>query len=274
MKSAVEAALKKRYPPDIVDKLLAAYREIEENYVLRKWKASELDAGHFVEAVRRVLEQELLGAHTPIATQLSQFTDQVLKQYENAAGDESFRMLIPRALKSIFNVRNKRGIGHLGGFEANEMDATYILYTVKWVLAELVRIASGSSVGDAQRLVEQIVERKMELIWTSGDVMRVLDPKMATREQVLVLLSFKSPRTDTELQKAIGYSNSTNFRKILKRLDKDALIHYDTAGTCTLLPTGHAEAEAIALEHRQSAGAVGNRRKKKKKRRKRLRRSS
>ena len=44
-------------------------------------------------------------------------------------------------------------------------------------------------------------------------------------------------------------ANSTNFKKILKRLHKAALIHYDTSsGSCTLVPPGHVEAEALAVE--------------------------
>jgi hypothetical protein len=51
-------------PNDLVDALLAAYKEIETNYVQRKWKASELDAGHFVEAARRIVEHRLFTNHT------------------------------------------------------------------------------------------------------------------------------------------------------------------------------------------------------------------
>lgn len=139
----VETILRSRYPADIVKALLDAYREIESNYALQKWKPSELDAGHFVEAARRILEHELFGQATPINQQISKFSDQVLVKYEQATGDESYRMLIPRALKSVYNIRNKRGVGHVGPVSPNEMDATYILYSVKWVLAELVRLVSG-----------------------------------------------------------------------------------------------------------------------------------
>ena len=100
-------------PHDVVDALLNAYREIEENYVLKKWKASELDAGHFVEAARRIIEYELTSSYTLISQKLPNFNDKILLSYENASGDESFRILIPRALKAIYNIRNKRGVGHI-----------------------------------------------------------------------------------------------------------------------------------------------------------------
>ncbi len=53
--------LKKGFDKLIADAIVKAYQEIEQNYVLRKWKPSELDAGHFVEAVRRAIDLELTG---------------------------------------------------------------------------------------------------------------------------------------------------------------------------------------------------------------------
>ena len=156
--------------------------------MLGKWKPSELDAGHFVEAVRRVIELRLTGSFTPIGKGLSAFNDKTLKAYESASGDQSYRVLLPRVLKSIYNIRNKRGVGHLSGFSPNEMDATLILYSAKWVLAELVRLESGLSIDETQSLVEEIVERRMELVWRDGEIVRVMDPSMKATDQAMVLL--------------------------------------------------------------------------------------
>lgn len=244
---SVETVLKAKYPPDLVDALISAYREIEENYVLKKWKASELDAGHFVEASRRIIEDQLTGKHTPISKQLPIFNDSVLQSYESAPGDESFRILIPRTLKSIYNIRNKRGVGHIAGVSPNQMDSTYILYTVKWVLAELVRLASGLSVSETQELVDEIVTRKMELIWKADDIIRILDSSLRARDQILVLLYDQSPRQDEELRSIIEYSNKSMFVSILKELHKARLLEYRPDGKCVISPKGVMEVEAVAL---------------------------
>jgi len=248
-----EDILKAKYPEPLAKALIDSYREIESNYVLRKWKASELDSGHFVEAARRVLELELTGSYTKTSEQLSKFTDGVLKQYEQATGDESYRLLIPRALKAIFNIRNKRGVGHIGGVSANEMDATYILYTVKWVLAEIVRLASGASIKDTQVAVDEIVERTFSIIWKHGDVTRILDTALAARDQVLILLYDASPRTETELRESTEYSNSTKFRAILRELHQKRLIFYQPDGPCLITPKGILEAERLLI----GAGLAG-----------------
>lgn len=237
--------LKSQYPADIVESVLDSYKEIESNYVIQKWKASELDAGHFVETVRRLLELELFGKATPLASPLSKFTDQVIKQYEGAQGNESFRVLIPRVLKAIYTIRNKRGVGHVTGVSPNQMDATYILYSVKWVLAELIRLTSGLSVSETQRLVDNIVERRLEVIWKHRDITKILDRRIKTSDQVLILLYDRSPQTEEALRIDTEYTSPSKFRAILKRLHKTRHIHYENDGTCLLTPKGLVEAETL-----------------------------
>src|SRR4051794_12450373 len=102
----------------------ATYAEIVRHYVLRNWKTAGVDAGHFVEAVRRFLELRLLGKATPIGKSLSKFNESEIAKYRDASGDESYRILIPRILWGLYALRNKRSIGHLGAVPASEIDAT------------------------------------------------------------------------------------------------------------------------------------------------------
>ena len=88
--------LESRFPKELVDALINAFDVVQSNYRIEKWKLSELDAGHFVEAVRRLLEHELIGKYTPLDKSLGSFNQQVLNGYESASGDEVFRILIPR----------------------------------------------------------------------------------------------------------------------------------------------------------------------------------
>ncbi len=237
-----------RFPSDVIDALLAAYSEIENNYALRKWKASELDAGHFVEAARRIIEQALFKSHTPIGKELPDFSDAELKRYEQASGDESFRILIPRILKAVYNIRNKRGVGHLGVVSPNEMDATYILYTVKWVLAELVRLTSGANVREIQAAVNSIVERHLTVLWKHEGIVRILASGLATRQEVLILLYDRSPQAEEELRSVVEYKNESNFRKILSRLHKDRFIEYVSTMAVHITPKGVLQAEQVLLK--------------------------
>jgi hypothetical protein len=242
---AVLKLLQKAYDEAIANHIVDAYLEIERNYVFRKWKPSELDAGHFVETVRRILEKELTGTYTPFSIKIANFSDAVLKGYENASGHDSYRMLIPRILKGVYNVRNKRGVAHISDVSPNEMDATVIFYSVKWVLAEIVRINSSLTPAATQKVLDSIIERQIPIIWKDGAIVTVLDPKLSAGEQVIVLLYDVSPRTEAELMSITEYKNKSNFVKILKRLHAKKLIYRQENVGCRLLPPGLAVAESI-----------------------------
>jgi hypothetical protein len=64
-------------------------------------------------------------------------------------------------LKSIYGIRNKRNIAHIGIASPKEMDATLILYSAKWVFAELLLQSSGMSIADAQAAVDTVIERRL-----------------------------------------------------------------------------------------------------------------
>ncbi|TCT10827.1 hypothetical protein [Paralcaligenes ureilyticus] len=246
----IDTALKAKYPTDVCDALLEAYKEIERSFSLQKWKVTELDAGHFVEASRRLIEQELFGTHVPIGKSLPNFNDAELRRYENATGDESLRMLIPRILKSIYNVRNKRGIGHLGTISANEMDSTLILYNVKWVLAEFVRLTTGANPNATQHMIDAIVERRVGVLWKHEGITRILEERMQAKDQILVLLFDSSPLAEADLQRVIEYKHTANFRKILRRLHISRYIDWTSGGQAFITPKGAAAAEAVILKYR------------------------
>ncbi len=242
---SVDTILKGKYHANVVDALISAYKEIENNYTLGKWKASELDAGHFVEAARRMLEFELFGQATPIGSNLPNFNEVVLKGYQQAQGDESLRILIPRLLWSIYGIRNKRGVGHLGTISPNKMDCSLILSNVKWVLAEFVRLASGLTSSETQTLIDEIVQRELGLLWKHGDTVRVLNSKLTAREKILLLLYDKSPQKLTDLRTAIEYANTYDFKRIAKKLHSSRHIELTSDETCIITALGILAAERV-----------------------------
>lgn len=238
----VEAAFNKA----IAEKLLHSYINAEKSYLLGRWQECELSCGHFAESLRRILDFELFGSYTPYGKTLSSYNDAVIKKYQQAEGHESFRIVLPRVLNSILSIRNKRGVGHIGEIDPNEMDATLLFNLIKWCLAELIRLKSSLAIDQTQDIIHQIIERKIELIWKNGEVRRVLNHSLGAKEQVLLLLYEKSLSIE-ELLHSIEYSSLSNFRKrIIEKLHRERYIEYDPNSTkCQISPTGIILAEGI-----------------------------
>jgi hypothetical protein len=247
--SDIREILTTKYGNELTDKLIESFNEIVSNFTLEKWKPSELDAGHFVEAARRIIEFEQTGNYTPIGSSLSPFNDRTLTQYENGGGDESIRILIPRTLKAIFNIRNKRGVGHISNISPNKMDSTFIVFSVKWVLAEIFRLNSTLSPDETQKLVDRIAERTIDLIWVESSFTRILDTRLSAKEMILILLYDKSPRTVEEMQDIIEYKNATNFKKIVISLHKERVVEM-RSNSSYISPTGIILAEQIINKYR------------------------
>lgn len=241
----IKTHLISKYPEELVDSLLAAYVEVLTNYRIEKWKPSELDAGHFVEAARRIIEKELFGKFTPLSKSMGSFSPTVLSKYESASGDETFRILTPRVLFSIYCIRNKRGVGHISLISPNKLDATYILNSTKWVLAELIRVAISADADEAHELTNYILEREVDLIWDDGESFMILSNKLKAEQKILLSL-YKRDRIDIEeLRVLIGYKNKTNFKKLSEKLKSKNLIDITVDSRCKLSPLGIKEAECI-----------------------------
>jgi hypothetical protein len=170
----------------------------------------------------------------------------------NRVGDRSLRVLIPRLLPVLYEIRNNRGVGHVGGdVDPNHMDAEAVQATASWIMAELVRIFHGVTTEEAQDTVDALVERKSPLIWVVGDIKRVLDPKMSAKDQVLVLLHHSTGWVSVaDLVKWVEYSNASAFRsKVLVPLRKDRLIEFDSdRGLARISPIGAKNVEEKLLK--------------------------
>src|SRR5690606_18474770 len=159
--------LKNHFPSDLVDALLKSYEDIKTNYILNKWEPSELNGGKFVEAATRMMQFACKGGvYTPIGTSIRNIFDE-LKSLEQTPSSilDSYKQHIPRCLGAIYNLRNRRGVAHLGvDINPNKADAYLIITIAEWILAELFRINYNIPLHDAQLIVESLISRKLELV--------------------------------------------------------------------------------------------------------------
>lgn len=253
----IRHALEKKYPTELVQSLLQSYMEIRHNYSLGKYEASELNGGKFVEACVRVLQFETSPHqhYTPLGVSVHNIIN-TLRSFENVSSSvahESYRLHIPRVLIGVYNIRNKRGVGHLGGdVNANLMDATYIVSVANWVLAELYRLVKGTLPEDSAQVIKRIVTPQIPLIYDIGNVKRILNPNLPFRAQALLFLYAVFPEylKVVDLLRYTEYSNPSVFRKkILVGLHKNRFIEYDQEqDACALLPPGVRYVETSILQ--------------------------
>src|SRR4029077_15319858 len=121
---------------------LEAHSEAKRNFYLGRLRLNEVEGGRFCEAAFRILQQIATGRFTPINKHLD--TDKVIQQLAAlpAGGhSDSIRLHIPRSLRVVYDIRNKRDAAHLAdNIDPNLQDATLVVSMIDWVLAEFVRL--------------------------------------------------------------------------------------------------------------------------------------
>jgi hypothetical protein len=245
--SSVNQALS-AIPTGLRDPLLSEYRSMIQNYLEHRWTPSELSGGKFCEIVYTILEGHAQGSYASKPSKQKNFPEACKKLESGSEAIHSFRILIPRVLPGLYDIRNNRGVGHAGGdVDPNLMDANVVVALVKWVLAELVRVFHSLSTSDAQALVDSLAERTIPLIWESGDVKRVLNPAIKLREQVLLFLSTSAK--PVKLDSLILWTENKNrnhFLKVMRDLHKSRKINLSgDQKLAEILPPGTVEVEEI-----------------------------
>jgi hypothetical protein len=228
---------------ELAEKLLEEYDQINERFHLADYRPSELSGGRFSEAAFRICQHACTGKHTPLGKTLPK-VDQLLKDLEQtpaSQADDSYRVHIPRALRPIYDFRNKRDVAHLGaGVSPNFTDASLVVGVASWVVAEIVRLGHKCDIATAQRIVDGLVQRRVPLLWAEGDIVRVLKPALSPSDKTLVILYRFHPEwvSDKDLSRWLDYNNITNYRKrVLDVLHRKALIHH-TGDRSKILPPG------------------------------------
>ena len=241
-------------PATLRNDLLTAFREIINNYRERRWEPSELNGGKLCEAAYTICKGWLEGGRYPEHAQKPRrFPDECLKladTYKNVPNSRSARILIPRVLLGLYDIRNNRGVGHSGAaVNPNHMDATLVLYSAKWIVAELVRLLHTLTPEDATALVESLIEREVDWIWSDGNKKRVLKKGLKWKEKTLLLLLSETtkPIPDRILWQWLEHPNLASFRRyVLKPMHRDRLIEYDKNNRdVILLPPGVKVAENL-----------------------------
>ncbi len=236
-------------PDGLRTPLLAEFSQIVSSFMERRWTSAELSGGRFCEIVYTILDGHARGSYASLPTKPPNFVDACRRLEGNAGVPRSFQILIPRLLPALYEIRNNRNVGHVGGdVNPDFMDSSAVASMSSWILAELVRVFHAVGTDEAQSVVTELAERRLPFVWRSGEMRRVLKPELPLRSQVLLLLasSITKVRAD-DLLRWTGYKGKPYFTRLLRQLHEARLIEFhETAREVELLPPGADEATSIA----------------------------
>lgn len=229
-------------PSGLREELIQAYNNILKNFREHRWEPSELNGGKLCEVVHTILRGYVDGKFPIRSIKPKNMVDACKALEGESTFPRSVRIQIPRMLIALYEIRNNRGVGHVGGdVDPNHMDATAVVYMSKWVVAELIRLFHGVDPNVATEAVDLLVERIIPVVWIIDGKYRALDTTLTMKNKTLLFLyQHGKPVSEATLADWVEHSNLSVFRRdVLKNVHKEKLIEYNSKNkTAQISPKG------------------------------------
>lgn len=186
-----------------------------------------LRGGKFSEAVMKAIHFVRTGN---IAQQIS--IDVEINEVNRRADlPESIRLMIPRAIRVLYDHRSRRGGAH-GSFDPNAMDCSVIVPIADWIVGELVRLYCTAVPDRAMKFVIGITAKSIPIVEKIDEDYVVLRKGTSARQEIGFILYSRYPErtTTTQLRKWIPNHSAANLSLSLANMRKAKLVHCNSDG--------------------------------------------
>jgi hypothetical protein len=226
----LELELAKSVDAHLASQLIQEFIALEEAFLLRKWKYTQLDGGRFAEVAARIvysLDSQNLN--------LTKSVDDCLRYIDNPNVAHTFpeaqsAIHLAKVIRAVYKLRSQRGAVHVSPtYTANEIDSRFVVESARWVFAELIRILVTSNREDVAEIVRKVARFPLPLIRTYSDVPLLQSVSFTTEEEVLAHLMNAErglligelitsiPKSASGVRLAVKNLESAKFRQIVSR---------------------------------------------------------
>lgn len=145
--------------------------------------------GKFVETFVQCLQQISRGSHDA-KPNVDGYLNTAVEN--DAALPDGLRICAGRVARAIYTLRNKRNIAHKGEVDPNTFDLAYVHQAAAWIMAEMIRRASGVTMEEAGALIE-LVQAPVGTLVEEIDGTRLVHGDVSVRVELLILLHSHYP---------------------------------------------------------------------------------
>lgn len=202
--------------------------------------------GKFVETFVQCLQEISTGKHDAKPNVDSYLNTKVENE---AALPDGLRFCGGRIARSMYTLRNKRNIAHKGEVDPNTFDLAFVYQGAAWIMAELVRSASGTTMEEAGALIA-LVQAPVGTLVEEIDGTRLVHANVSARVEILILLHSHYPDRVAvpDILKTAEPRSPASVRSRLSELRTEKLIFGDAKSGYRLTQPGYAAAVAAIEE--------------------------
>ena len=247
----LRTALIAKFPPKKVDEVLYHYGILRREARLDHCESCLVNGGKFVEAVLKCFHY--LSTSDEVD---SVKADEEIRRLEQATHLSDFeRLTVPRALRLMYEFRNKRGGAHNSSFDPIKTDCALVVAVSNWVMEELTRLYLTNDAVAAQKLVESLLVKDVPLVEEMDGERLVLRQGLSARVQLEILLYREFPERCAikDLARWIHNQSVENIRVTLRTMKQKNFVH-ETEEGWKLTESGMHEAEAEIVKLQSGTG--------------------
>jgi hypothetical protein len=192
--------------------------------------------GKFVESFVQCLQQMSRGTYDA-SPKVDHFLDKEVEKEANLP--DGLRVCGARIARSMYTLRNKRNIAHKGQVDPNSFDLAYLHHAGSWIMAEMLRTATGISMQEAGSLIE-LVGAPVGTLVEEIDGVRLVHGNVSIKSELLILLHSHFPDRVplADIEKSLSRRNNGTMRNTLRDLVQAKLADGDTKGGYRLTKAG------------------------------------
>ncbi|MEM2974739.1 MAG: hypothetical protein QW112_03920 [Candidatus Micrarchaeia archaeon] len=228
-----------------VENMLSHYAKMRWEYVMADHEAVGMHAGKFCEHAANLVLKILTG-QLKERPRLDVVLSLIDKAQGNASVDEMIRVTMPRMLRAVYELRNKRGAVHANlALKVNKIDAHVALNICSWVLAELVRIYYTGEMEASWKLIDKISRIDLPFIDEYRGRKLIMSLKLSVAEEILLHLTNVGVEIPVDaLVTWIPGVDRNHVLTSLRQLRDKRMVWYEGEAT-KITPLGAIEAERI-----------------------------
>ena len=164
---------------------------------------------------------------------------------ENTGLPEGLRICASRIGRSVYTLRNKRNIAHKDEVDPNSFDLAYVHQGAAWVMAELIRNATGLTMEEAGTLIE-LVQAPVGTFVEEIDGMRLIHADVSVRAELLILLHSHYPDVVPmkDILASLSRRSAGTVKNRLRDIYGEKLAHGNAKDGYRVTQAGHAAAVA------------------------------
>lgn len=227
--------LSKRIDQKLVNGLVRYCGIMKLAYLRGDWEKANLNAGKVTETTTRILQH--LTSNDGSFESGAIHVDSALRRImglPRGSCDDSLRLRIPRVALTVYDVRSNRSVAHSSTeIDPTQMDSFFVTSACDWILAELVRLLITEDTAMASEMIQGIIERSVPIVQEiDGDVV-ILDPDLAYKDQLLIVLYTKHAQrvSNEDLYIWTKPRQRSYVTTYLAKLEKNRLVHRNDKGT-------------------------------------------